>query len=266
MSRVKTKLIRGAVAGLIAVGASLALARVHPFGDAGLYAATNAKTPILNRSQVPAEVRAIFAAKCADCHSMQVRAPVYGHFAPVSWLMERDVVEARKAVNLSQWEAYSPDQQQTFAAKIVHEAKAHEMPPVQYRLIHWNARVEDAEIRALANWAHVSPSESDQQTGNGDPVRGKGLFEKRCTGCHSLAQNHQGPRLQGVYGRVSGSVSDYAYSQTLKNSHITWDEKSLEQWLTDPDAFLPGNNMDFLVSKLQERQDIIGYLRQSSGK
>jgi cytochrome c len=72
--------------------------------------------------------------------------------------------------------------------------------------------------------------------------------------------------LQGVYGRVSGSVSDYAYSQTLKNSHITWDEKSLEQWLTDPDAFLPGNNMDFLVSKLQERQDIIGYLRQSSGK
>jgi hypothetical protein len=28
-----------------------------------------------------------------------------------------------------------------------------------------------------------------------------------------------------------------------------WDEKSLDKWLTDPDAFLPGNDMDFLVSK-----------------
>jgi cytochrome c len=52
----------------------------------------------------------------------------------------------------------------------------------------------------------------------------------------------------------------------LKKSHIVWDEKSLGQWLTDPDAFLPGNNMDFLVSRPQERQDIISYLRQTTGK
>jgi cytochrome c len=270
VSRVRTKLILSAVAGLIAAGASLALARVHPFGDAGLYTARAAETPIMEHTTVPPEVRAILAVKCADCHSMQARAPFYGHFAPVSWLMERDIVEARKAMNLSPWEAYSPDRQQIFVAKIVHETKAHEMPPVLYRMIHWDARVKDAEIRTLANWAHVSSgssgSESNQQDGEGNPVRGKELFEKRCTGCHSLTQNHQGPRLQGVYGRVSGSVADYAYSQTLKNSHITWDEKSLEQWLTDPDAFVPGNNMDFLVPKHQERQDIISYLRQSSGK
>ena len=105
-----------------------------------------------------------------------------------------------------------------------------------------------------------------EQAGEGDPVRGKELFEKRCTGCHSLTQNHQGPRLQGVYGRASGSISDYEYSPTLKKSQIVWGENSLEQWLTDPDAFLPGNNMDFLVSRPQERQDIISYLRQMSGK
>jgi cytochrome c len=161
VSRLGTVVICGA----ITLVASLALTRVHPFGDAGLYEAKAAEKPIMERSPVPPEVRAILVPKCADCHSTQTRAPFYGHFAPVSWLMERDIVEARKSMNLSQWEAYSPDQQQTFAAKIVHEAKAHEMPPVQYRLIHWNARVEDAEIRALANWAHVSPSESDQQTG-----------------------------------------------------------------------------------------------------
>ncbi|MFY9855708.1 MAG: cytochrome c family protein [Terracidiphilus sp.] len=102
--------------------------------------------------------------------------------------------------------------------------------------------------------------------GEGDPERGRQLFERRCTGCHSLTKNRQGPHLQGVYGRASGSVADYAYSQTLKKSRITWDEKSLEQWLTDPDAFLPGNNMDFLVSKPQERHDLISYLKQSSSK
>ena len=140
MSRVRSKLIRSAVASLIAVGASLTLARVHPFGDAGLYATKDAETPIMEHSRVPLEVRAILAAKCADCHSAQTRSPIYGRFAPGSWLMERDIVEARGAMNLSLWDTYSPDQQQTFAAKIAQQTKAREMPPVQYRMIHWDAR------------------------------------------------------------------------------------------------------------------------------
>jgi len=135
-------------------------------------------------------------------------------------------------------------------------------------MVHWNTRIADADLRIFDQWAHGPQAiqAGAMVVGDGDPARGKELFEKRCTGCHSLTQNHQGPRLQGVYGRVSGSVADYAYSQTLKNSQITWDEKSLDQWLTDPDVFLPGNNMDFLVPKPQERHDIISYLRQTSGR
>jgi cytochrome c len=250
--------------------ASLALARAHPFGDAGLYAAKGAETPILNHSQVPSEVRAILVEKCADCHSTQTRVPIYGRFAPASWLMERDIVAAREAMNLSFWDRYSAEQQQTFAAKIAQETKAHQMPLPQYRLIHWNARVTDAEIRTLAGWARAtSEPDAGQEAGvagEGDPVRGKQLFEKRCTGCHALTKNHQGPQLQGVYGRTSGTVPDYAYSTALKKAKIAWDETSLDKWLTDPDAFLPGNNMDFLVSRPQERLDLISYLRQSSGK
>lgn len=269
MSLVRTKLIPSAVAGLIAVGVSLALARVHPFGDAGLHTTSFANTPIMEHSPVPPEVRAILAGKCADCHSTQARSPIYSRFAPVSWLMERDITRGRQAMNLTLWGRYSVDQQETLAAKIVGETKAHEMPLPQYRLIHWNSSVNDAEIQTLASWAHASPGssgcESKQQAGEGDAFQGKELFEKRCSGCHSLTQNRQGPRLQGVYGRVSGSVADYAYSRALKKSQITWDEKYLEQWLADPDTLLPGNNMDFLVPKPQERQDIISYLRQSSG-
>lgn len=270
MSRKRNVSISFAIVGMITVGASIALARIHPFGDAGLYTAKAAQAPILNNSKVPAAVRAILVEKCADCHSTQTRAPIYGRLAPASWLMERDINRGREAINLSHWGSYSADQQQTLAAKIAHETKSHEMPLPQYLMIHWNARVNDAEIRTFADWARGSEGSSsgraDTSGGGGDPTRGAALFEKRCTGCHSLTQNHQGPRLQGVYGRTSGSVADYAYSPALKKSNVVWDQPTLDKWITDPDAFIPGNEMDFLDSKLQERLDLIAFLKQISGK
>jgi len=252
--------------------ASLALARIHPFGDAGLFKAAGGANSIMKGSSVPAAVRAILASKCADCHSMETRSPFYGHLAPVSWLMERDINRGRQAMNIALWETYSADQQQTFAAKIVQETREHEMPLLQYRLIHWNSRVTDSEIRILADWAHSSPGsgsgagQSDSQANVGDPSRGQTLFTKRCVGCHALTANREGPRLQGVFGRAAGSVADYAYSPSLKKAHITWDDSTLDKWLTDPDAFVPGNNMDFLVSKSQDRKDLIAYLRSINGK
>ena len=173
-------------------------------------------------------------------------------------------------MNLSLWDRYTDDQQQTLASKIVQETKAHEMPLVQYRMIHWNSRVTDTEIRTLANWAHASSSfaggGTEQTSAEGDPSRGKALFEKRCTGCHALTQNHEGPQLQGVYGRTSASVADYAYSDALKKARIVWDDHSLDKWLADPDTLVPNNNMDFLVSNPQERMDLISYLRLVSAK
>jgi cytochrome c len=250
-----------------AFAASLLLARVHPFGDAGLYAAQGAAAPILNRVQFPDAVRTVLVEKCADCHSDKPRVPAYGHLAPASWLMERDIVEARKAMNLSQWDSYSANQQQTLAAKMVQETKSHEMPPLQYRAIHWNAAINQADMAVFAAWAHASPGSSagSQLAGEGDPTRGKALFEKRCTGCHALTENHEGPALKGVYGRTSGTAAGFAYSAALKKAAIVWDDKTLDKWLADPDAFVAGNDMDFLVSKRQERLDLISYFRQISG-
>jgi cytochrome c len=49
-------------------------------------------------------------------------------------------------------------------------------------------------------------------------------------------------------------------------AHVVWDGSSLDKWLADPDAFIPGNEMDFQVSKPEERQDLIAFLRQISSK
>lgn len=100
----------------------------------------------------------------------------------------------------------------------------------------------------------------------GDAANGKVLFEKRCTGCHTLDKDKEGPRLRGVYGRKTGSVAGFSYSDQLKAANLTWDEASLNKWLTNPDALVPDNDMAFRVPNPEERADIIQFLRLSSGK
>lgn len=99
-----------------------------------------------------------------------------------------------------------------------------------------------------------------------DAAAGKEIFQKRCTGCHALDRDREGPRLAGVYGRPAGSVPSFNYSDALKSAHVVWDAQQLNRWLTDPDSVVPGNDMAFHVSSAQERADIIRFLQLSSGK
>jgi len=91
--------------------------------------------------------------------------------------------------------------------------------------------------------------------------RGKELFEKRCSGCHALDKEKEGPRLRGVYGRNSGSVASFQYSNALKTAHITWDATSLDKWLADPEKLVSDSDMAFQLVKAEERTDIIAYLK-----
>ena len=100
------------------------------------------------------------------------------------------------------------------------------------------------------------------RTQNAD--HGKDLFERRCSGCHALDNEKEGPRLRGVYGRASGSVSSFKYSDALKAAHITWDATSIDKWLTDPEKFIPNNDMAFQLVNAPERADIVAYLKQLS--
>ena len=115
--------------------------------------------------------------------------------------------------------------------------------------------------------AILVPLLSGSATANsGDAANGKKLFEKRCTGCHSLDLNKEGPQLRSVYGRAAGSVSGFLYSDALKSARHTWDDALLERWLTDTNSLVPGNDMDFRVPKAEERADIIAYLRSLAVK
>ena len=94
----------------------------------------------------------------------------------------------------------------------------------------------------------------------GDPVHGKALYQG-CAACHSIDDNDLGPKHRGVVGRRAGIIADYAYSPALKNSGLTWDEATLDRWLTNPSELVPGTKMFFKIDDAQSRADIIAYLQ-----
>lgn len=103
--------------------------------------------------------------------------------------------------------------------------------------------------------------ELDTALRTADATRGKALYQA-CTGCHSIDENDIGPRHRGVVGRHAGSVSDYAYSEALKTSGVTWDAVTLNRWLANPSAMVPGTKMFFRIDDPQMRADIIAFLEQ----
>jgi len=110
--------------------------------------------------------------------------------------------------------------------------------------------------------AAQSPSSSGRSsTLHGDATRGKALYQA-CSACHSIDENDVGPKHRGVVGRRAGSVADYAYSAALKQSDFAWDEATLDRWLTNPSALVPGTKMFFKVDDPQARADVIAYLKQ----
>jgi cytochrome c len=101
-------------------------------------------------------------------------------------------------------------------------------------------------------------------TASAESKKGQDLFERRCTGCHGLDDVRSGPRLRGVFGRAAGSDPQYAYSTALKASRLVWNESTLGRWLADPEALVPNTDMALRVPKLDERSEIIAYLKSLS--
>jgi cytochrome c len=96
---------------------------------------------------------------------------------------------------------------------------------------------------------------------NAQIEKGKDLFERRCSGCHSSDANKEGPRLRGVFGRKAAGVPDFTYSDSLKKLNVQWDDATLDRWLTNPDAMAPDTDMAFKLNAPEERKAVIAYLK-----
>jgi cytochrome c len=114
---------------------------------------------------------------------------------------------------------------------------------------------------SVAALAQSAPTAATPPALHGDPARGMALYQT-CAACHSLDENDVGPRHRGVVGRRAGSLADYTYSAALKQSGLAWDEATLDRWLANPSALVPGTKMFFKLDDAQARADVIAYLKQ----
>ncbi|KAF7549891.1 hypothetical protein G7Z17_g6092 [Cylindrodendrum hubeiense] len=102
----------------------------------------------------------------------------------------------------------------------------------------------------------------------GDVKKGAKLFTTRCANCHTVDKdggNKIGPALFGLFGRKTGAVEGYAYTDANKKAGITWDDKTLFDYLENPKKYLPGTKMAFGgLKKAADRENLIAYLKKET--
>jgi len=147
----KKALIGVVAAAIAAAGSSL----IHPFGTFG---SPDNGQAVLRDAQIDPETLALVQRACENCHSEKTVWPWYSHVAPASWLLERDVQQARLHMNLSHWQDYSPEDRLGLLSEIGSAVRNREMPVQRYLLLHPEARLTDAERQQIYRWTRAERS------------------------------------------------------------------------------------------------------------
>ncbi len=104
---------------------------------------------------------------------------------------------------------------------------------------------------------------TESHAATADDVKAGEAAFKKCALCHTTeaGKNKVGPSLFGVVGRKSASLENYNYSDAMKKFDQTWDPPTLEAYLANPRAAVPGTKMIFPgLKEKNERDDVIAYL------
>src|SRR6516162_10498340 len=101
----------------------------------------------------------------------------------------------------------------------------------------------------------------------GNATRGQRVFGA-CAACHSLQpdQSMTGPSLAELWNRKAGSLASFSrYSPALKSANIVWNDKTLDDWITNPQHLVPGNEMTFDgIKDAPQRADLLAFLKQAT--
>src|SRR5215472_18145971 len=95
------------------------------------------------------------------------------------------------------------------------------------------------------------------------PPDGPTLFKQQCATCHTNNATdpvRQGPSLFGIVGRRAGSMDGFHYSAGFAKADFTWDDASLDAWISNPQQMIPGTVMAYRQAKAEVRAAIIAYL------
>ena len=72
-----------------------------------------------------------------------------------------------------------------------------------------------------------------------------------------------GPNLFGVYGRKSGSLPGFSYSQAMRDKDVSWQAENITQLITQPQAYVPGTYMPYMgLASADDRQAVACFLKE----
>ncbi len=108
---------------------------------------------ISTKTPVPAEVEAILQRSCYDCHSNATRYPWYANIQPVGWWLEQHVRDGKRHLNFSEFATYAPKRATRKLEETAEMVRGREMPLGSYTWVHRDAKLSDAEIKLLGDWA-----------------------------------------------------------------------------------------------------------------
>lgn len=136
---------------LLGFGALLVVAQaIRPMSNHGTIAGPNHLSKL---APVPADVDAVLQRACYDCHSNATVYPWYANVQPVGWWLEKHVRDGKRHLNFSEFTTYSLKRATKKLEETAEEVREHEMPLASYTWMHPAAKLSDAEIKLLADWA-----------------------------------------------------------------------------------------------------------------
>ena len=124
-------------------------------------------------------------------------------------------------------------------------------------------------IVVCAAWPMLATAQdaAGPQPGKGDDA-GQVAFNTHCRNCHSTepGDNRLGPTLHGIFGAKGGQVKGFTNYSGGITADITWDEATLDKFITDPTAMVSNTTMKPFggVGDEGQRKLIIEFLKSKT--
>lgn len=112
-------------------------------------------TPLFRGAHIDEPTLALFQRGCQNCHSTNTQWPWYSRIPPASWLIEKDVNDARRHVNFSNWDSYGPNEREELLTKIGSAVRTGRMPLPRYTLLHHEAILTLLERQRIYEWSRA---------------------------------------------------------------------------------------------------------------
>ncbi len=110
-------------------------------------------------TDMPDSIKINIENACYDCHSNKTKYPFYAKIAPLSWYINKHVVEGKEELNFSEWGTFSKREKISALVDICEVLDKGSMPLKEYIKLHREASLSEKQVTDICNWTDELASE-----------------------------------------------------------------------------------------------------------